>query len=71
VVWKENSSQNVVLVILGFHMTSHGSEWSASRGTDSFYIICFILAFIIIGELIYLRRIDSHFVSLFLLTSVQ
>jgi hypothetical protein len=47
------------------------SEWSASRGTDSFYIICFILAFIIIGELIYLRRIDSHFVSLFLLTSVQ
>jgi hypothetical protein len=35
-------------------------------------LYCFILAFIIVGEVIYIRFVDNHFVSwLFQLTPVQ
>ena len=43
--------------ILGFHMTSRDGQGSVSRVKDGFYN-CFILAFITVGEVIYIRCVD-------------
>lgn len=42
------------------------------KGRCLCYLYCFVLAFVIVGEFIYIRCVGSHFVSLlFKLTSVE